>query len=47
MTVDTKEWKLLKHQFDELVHDESAAADNILHVPSPRWSRHLALATLQ
>jgi hypothetical protein len=24
-----KEWNLLKQQFDELVHDESAAADRI------------------
>ena len=24
-----KEWNLLKQQFDELVHDESAAADSI------------------
>jgi hypothetical protein len=25
----TEEWNLLKQQFDELVHDESVAADSI------------------
>jgi len=26
---EDKEWKLLKQQFDELMHDENAAADSI------------------
>ena len=31
MSVDpkTNEWNLLKHQFNALVHDESAGADSI------------------
>ena len=37
-----KEWNLLKQQFDELVHDESAAADNIEKIFDAEFHRRFA-----
>jgi hypothetical protein len=34
-----KEWNLLKQQFDELVHDESAAADSIEKILDAEFHR--------
>ena len=37
-----KDWNLLKQQFDELVHDESAAADSIEKVLDAEFHRRFA-----
>ena len=37
-----KDWNLLKQQFDELVHDESAATDSIEKVLDAEFHRRFA-----
>lgn len=37
-----EEWKLLKQQFDELVHDESVAADSIEKIFDAKFHRRFA-----
>ena len=38
----TEEWHLLKQQFDELVHDESVAADSIEKIFDAEFHRRFA-----
>jgi hypothetical protein len=37
-----KEWSSLKHQFDELVHDESVGADSIEQIFDAEFHRRFA-----
>ena len=38
----TEKWNLLKQQFDELVHDESVAADSIEKILDAEFHRRFA-----
>jgi hypothetical protein len=38
----TNEWNLLKHQFEELVHDESVGADSIEEILDVQFRRRFA-----
>ena len=37
-----KEWNLLKHQFDELVHDESVGGDSLEKIFDAEFHRRFA-----
>jgi hypothetical protein len=42
MPSDPNEWNLLTHQFDTLVHNENASADNIEEIFDVQFCRRFA-----